>query len=225
MVLILALLFSFNLIAAENRIKIAIIDTGIAGYQTEYLCENGLRTMVGDDGLDRSGHGTNIASIITQHLDFKKYCIISYKVYYKGNIQDTRVAASVLDAIAAGAKYINMSFSGSDSSPFEKLAIRLAVEKGINVYVAAGNDGKNLDVFCNVYPACYKFGVGQEFFHVVAASDLKGSNTADFMLKVEGSKLGNPEMSGSSQATANALQYSITNKYFKRETKHGLPFH
>jgi subtilisin family serine protease len=225
MVLILALLFSFNLIAAEKRIKIAIIDTGIAGYQTEYLCEEGLRTMVADDGLDRRGHGTNIASIIAQHLDFKKYCIISYNVYRDGNIRDVWVAASVLDAIAAGVKYINMSFSGLESSPFEKLAIRQAIERGINVYVAAGNDGKNLDVFCGVYPACYKFGVGQEFFHAVAASDLKGSNTANFMLKVEGSKLGNPEMSGSSQATANALQYSITNKYFKRETKHGLPFH
>src|SRR5690606_38745548 len=50
---------------------------------------------------------------------------------------------------------VNLSLSGDDEMPEEKHILSNLVHN-TKVVVSAGNDYKDLDLTCNVYPVCYK---------------------------------------------------------------------
>lgn len=158
--------------AAENRVVIGIIDTGLdlasSPQLVPYLCEGLQFEETGTDSFDRVPHGTHIAELIVKDINPKTHCIAMCKwLDVRGGESTFAINACLENLIGAGASYINMSLSGSYSNRHEKSLIRQALAKNIHVVTAAGNEGENLNEFPQ-YPACYKFD--SPYFHVVAAT-------------------------------------------------------
>lgn len=133
-------------IVEENRIKIAIIDTGVNITPTlkPFLCRSGHISLVDDFPLrdsNYSRHGTNVAGLISESLDPERECLLIIKFYKDGFNTDffKKVRTAVDYAVFREVKFINMSLGGDGASDLEKLAISNAIDKGIRIAVAAGN--------------------------------------------------------------------------------------
>jgi hypothetical protein len=205
-----------NLAVVENRIKIAVIDTGIDFDNREirpYLCSIGHRDFTKEGLKDNIGHGSNVSEIISRNLDPNKYCILILKYHTFetwGNLK--REVEAFKYSIEQNVKYINLSSGGRDKDQKELEVIKQATDKGIKVIVAAGNDSCDLSKNCNFFPACYSLNNN---FYVIGNC---GSKTSNFNGPVKQCEDGNNVcaagfcMSGTSQATA-----IFTNKLILKE--------
>lgn len=192
--------------AKELRTKIAVIDTGVSKSQAtkSYMCDNGVKNMTIYENSDFNGHGSHIAHIIGSRINAKKFCIVSYKVYHNRTTIDVlyNTLKALKDIAKNSYKYVNISMSGGYSA-LEFDYLEKLTKNGVKVSVAAGNDGKDLDKVCDVFPACYKKFMNDNYY-VVSARDLKKSNKGKFTIKEKGKDVMSygGVMSGSSQATA-----------------------
>ncbi|MGN8739529.1 InlB B-repeat-containing protein [Bilifractor sp. HCP3S3_D3] len=121
---------------------VALVDTGSSSYTFRSV------SMIGDDGVDKNGHGTNTAKWITEEAG--KASILSIKALNDaGDGTVSSVYAAIQYAISQRVRVINLSLSGyamNDSAAIDQ-AIRDAVSAGILVVGAAGNNGKNTSYF------------------------------------------------------------------------------
>lgn len=132
-------------------IKVGIVDTGIdynhpdlkANYKGGYnaIAKN-------NDPKDGHGHGTHVAGIIAANGKMKgiapEASIYSYRVLNNhGSGTNATIIAGIDKAIEDKVDVMNLSLGGSENTPDDPLALALnkAVEKGITVAVANGNDG------------------------------------------------------------------------------------
>lgn len=193
----------------ETRIKIAVIDTGVDVMTKDlrpFLCARGHKSFVDKEPLKDEQfkkHGTNIAGLIAQNLDSTKQCLLILRFFKDSKAS---VIPAIRYAIEQKVAFINMSLGGEGSDEREKAAIEEALKKGIKVAVAAGNDGKDLNQECTYFPACYNFP--SPLFHIVG-SNTKNAEEKDYsnhgeMVKFleNGTKVGTPENTGTSQSTA-----------------------
>lgn len=216
-----------------KKILVAIIDTGIdAGLMNDpSICPSGHKDFTGQGLVDNHGHGTNISGIIDQYaknyiltrdIDQIKglskvdidYCQIIIKYY------DPKMAASeslknsrkaIRWAIDHKVDIINYSAGGDEFDLKEKALIVEALNKGIKVVAAAGNDGRNIDKV-KYYPASYDkriYIVGnlvseQGRFIANSSNTGKTVNTWEIGTHIFSRLPGNSfgYMSGTSQATA-----------------------
>ena len=208
--LIALIIITQNAFGFETRIKIGIIDSGISFSQSlgDHLCKDGRKSaIIFDSGLDRNGHGTNVFGLIAKQIDPKTHCIISYKFWdsqHSLNVE-LNITNSVYQARKDGVKYINMSLGGPGSNASEMNQIGLALEEGVTIIVAAGNESTNLNITCNYFPACYKKKFLKKYnnFIVVGAKDVDVANYGKIVEVYEkGYKVGTPVLTGTSQATA-----------------------
>lgn len=221
------LLLLSSIAFADQRVKIAIIDTGMPenGLESPYFCDSGHKDFSGTGIIDRHGHGTMVANSIAKHIDPVTHCIVALKWidWDRETVDATRkinrIAAAVSHATAINAKYINMSLYGPSSDSDEKQAIETALARGIVVAVAAGNDGHDLSKMCDAYPACYAFK--NKNFIVVA-------NYLDWQ-RIWNSNYGGPVNAtefaqfDTSQATAIYLGKLIRGIYETKCSKHACP--
>jgi subtilisin family serine protease len=161
--------------SAENRIVVAVIDTGMPPEYlvSNYLCNMPHYDVTGTGIVDRHGHGTNVAGIIAKQLNTKTHCLLIIKWW------DTELtmnsAMKQLNAVKGylavineiRPKYINMSLSGNTFISYEFNTLSKLIKAGTIVVVAAGNDGRNLNDKCDVFPACYNMKSSN--FHVVGS--------------------------------------------------------
>lgn len=204
---------------AETRIKIGIIDTGISYEQakSKYLCKDGLKSMIQfDKGYDFHGHGTNIFGLIAKQINTKTHCIISYKFWRKTtspaeSVKNTHKALKA--AIKDKVKILNLSMGGAEHSSQELRLIKRFLSKGGTIYTAAGNEGLNLNINCNYYPACYKKGglKNHPRFFVVSSNTGNYPNRGSIVdFYIDGTKKGKPVLSGTSQSTAICTGRSVS---------------
>jgi subtilisin family serine protease len=160
---------------SEKTVKIAVIDTGIdtkstwegTGLAKPVLCKNGTydftnminKTQTGvkvpsSKVSDDHGHGTHIAGIIAKQAKTADYCIIAMKFYdqNKPYTGQTGTINAFKKAVELKVDIINYSAGGNDRDAEECALVKKALDSGITVVAAAGNDGKNLDVI-PYYPA------------------------------------------------------------------------
>ena len=138
-------------------IKIAVIDTGvdfnhpdlfgwgldgkvIGGYN--FIRENELP-------LDTNGHGTQVAGVIAadgQAIGIApKAKILAYKVSEDGEgVSSELIIRAIEKAIEDGADIINISLGVNKTNAKIDRAVSIALEEGIFVVTAAGNDGPGL---------------------------------------------------------------------------------
>jgi len=207
---------NFILADTDNRVKIAIIDSGIE-YRDElkpYLCKTGHKNFTSIPMDFKAEHGTNISAIIAQRLDANRECIIMvkyYDPYASDDVQADLFVQAVKYVSTLPIKFLNLSVSGKAKSDEERLYLQKMLDNDVRIIVSAGNNNQDLTLKCNIYPACYYFG--SPLFHVVA----NGKKTAYLTIHTHLSNWGGPvtdwawgvdvkaggyTMSGTSQAAA-----------------------
>lgn len=172
--IVISLICLLSQITLAKQIKVAVIDTGISKtmLNSSTLCKTGHKTFIGDSILDNHNHGTHISSTIDQNTknffvgkdggDDKlksitlDYCQIIIKFYDPGSntdfLQNTIKAFEY--AIEQKVDIINYSAGGVEPSQEEKKAVIKALDSGIIVVAAAGNEKSDLSKQ-GYYPALY----------------------------------------------------------------------
>ena len=151
--------------------KIVVMDTGFNSTKNSRvkLCDTGSADFTHTGLKDNHGHGSHVANTIADRLlNADKYCFIIVKAFdpntplYYRNVT-SRVEFEYLDTILEAGDYVNYSAGGGTPGNEEKQHIVSLLNKGVNIFVAAGNGSANLDKKCDYYPACY----GLKNLHVV----------------------------------------------------------
>ncbi|QDP50428.1 MAG: putative intracellular serine protease [Prokaryotic dsDNA virus sp.] len=139
-------------------VKICICDTGMPNHRD---FNNGniklAESFIGGDGdvVDYNGHSTHVGGIILEIA--RESDLFFAKVLDKnGGGSITGVAAGINWCVDSKADIINLSLGSSQPSPIMKKAIDRAIEKGILVIAAAGNEGQNPNGNSMGYPAKYE---------------------------------------------------------------------
>ena len=153
-----------------KTIVVAVIDSGINpySYKENFLCKSGHRDFTGTGIIDRIGHGTHVSTTIDQYvknihprslhdeefasrLATKKvpYCqlILKYFDVLPDENNQLYLQQALRWAIDMHADVINYSGGGENPIPEERLLIEEALDKGIKVIAAAGNNSKQLEPF------------------------------------------------------------------------------
>jgi thermitase len=150
----------------DSAVKIAVLDTGVTKKGDLEGAVLGGYNYVSNTGNtdDDFGHGTTVASLIAGRGNNGEgmaggcwSCgIIPVKVLDKnGNGYDSNVAKGIVYATNVGAKIINMSLGGSETSQVLADAVAYANLKGVLVVAAAGNAGLTTARNTKQYPAAY----------------------------------------------------------------------
>ncbi len=135
-------------------IKIAVIDTGVDfnhpdlfGWGPDGKVIGGYNFIQEDQPpLDTNGHGTQVAGVIAadgQAVGIApKAKILAYKVSEDGEgVSSELITRAIEKAIEDGADIINISLGVNKTNTKIERAVNNALEKGIFVVTAAGNDG------------------------------------------------------------------------------------
>ena len=134
-------------------IKIAVIDTGVDFNHPDLLgwidgkVIGGYNFIAeGEPPLDKNGHGTQVAGVIAADGQVKgvahKAKILAYKVSEDGEgVSSELITRAINKAMEDGADIINISLGLNKTNAKIERAITAAVENGMFVVVAAGNDG------------------------------------------------------------------------------------
>lgn len=158
---------AWDVTAGDPSVVVAVIDTGVDMSHPDLAANldtrNALNMVeVGRTVDDDFGHGTHVAGIIAA---VGNNGLGSIGLAWKSKIMPIRVlgvdgtgttydtAAAIEHAVARGASVINMSLGSPDRSKIEEQAVSRAIEAGVVVVAAAGNEagsGNYLE-----YPACY----------------------------------------------------------------------
>ena len=137
---------------AAARVKIAVIDSG-ADLTAPDVADKAPDTW---SVLSRSqrvrdtlGHGTFVASLAAgatgdgvgiAGFGGDARLLVVQAIGKDGYITDVQEAAAIVYAVRHGAKIINLSIGGSQTSSIEKRAIRYAASHGVLIVAAAGNE-------------------------------------------------------------------------------------
>lgn len=162
-------------VAHSKQIRVAVIDTGINLKIASKipLCKSGHKDFTKSSLDDHHGHGTNVSGLIDQYaknVTFKvsippnidkihiNYCQIILK-FYDTEKSPLRTEDNMTDAINwavnLNVDIINISGGGKVPVKAERILIKKALDAGIIVVVAAGNDSKDLGKNGQYYPAMY----------------------------------------------------------------------
>lgn len=131
----------------SSAITVAVIDTGVASnhsFLSGRVLSGGYDLVDGDYvANDGNGHGTHVSGTVVDCTPGLKVNILPIRVLDDdGRGTNGNVANGVYYAVRKGAKVINLSLNGGVSNYLDD-AIRYAVNQGVTVVCAAGNDNSN----------------------------------------------------------------------------------
>jgi subtilisin family serine protease len=148
-------------LARGSGVMIAVIDTAIEGAHPELAgAIAGMFDAVGEGALQAEPHGTEIAGILVAHAELNGVApeakLLSVRAFRGGKSNPAQSTSLLLLkgidwAFDAGAKVMNMSFTGPMDPLLERI-IKAAADKGVIFIAAAGNNGPK---GAPVYPAAY----------------------------------------------------------------------
>lgn len=132
---------------------VAIIDSGVGthselrdrikSYGYDYIDADA------DPTNDLSGHGTHVAGIVADCTTGTQVWLYPIRVLNRlGSGKMSNVVSAVLEAIDAGADVINLSLESNEVSKALDDAIGTAVDRGVTVVVAAGNQSCDTSKVC-----------------------------------------------------------------------------
>ncbi|HXV67039.1 MAG TPA: S8 family serine peptidase [Nitrosopumilaceae archaeon] len=138
-------------------IKIAVIDTGVDynhpdlfGFGADGKVIGGYDYVDNDDSpIDENGHGTEVAGIIAADGQLQgvapKSKILAYRVSENGEaVSSELIIKAIEQAILDKADVINISLGINITNKKIDLVVNKAIEQGIVVVAAAGNNGPDL---------------------------------------------------------------------------------
>jgi len=137
---------------AAGRVKIAVIDSG-ADVNAPDLADKAPETWSvlshSHRVRDVLGHGTFVSSLAAGSIDDgvgiagfggDAKLLVVQAIGKDGYITDVDEATAIVYAVKHGAKIINLSIGGAQTSRIEQRAIRYAARHGVLVVAAAGNE-------------------------------------------------------------------------------------
>ncbi len=140
-----------------SGIKVAVIDTGVDFDHPDLLGWGSDGKVIGGYNfiqpnqlpMDNNGHGTKVAGIIAADGSIfgvaPKAKILAYKVSEDGEgVSSELISGAIEKAIEDEADIINISLGVNRTNSKIDSAVNYALEKGIFVVTAAGNDGPEL---------------------------------------------------------------------------------
>ena len=142
-------------LAAASRLTIAVIDTG-ADLTVPDLAAKGAAGYSVETGSpdihDANGHGTFVAALAAGSIENGEGIagfggdaglLVVQAGDSSGEFTDVDEAAAIVYAVDHGARIINLSLGGPETSATERQAIQYAVAHGALLVAAAGNDAQN----------------------------------------------------------------------------------
>jgi len=130
------------LAAVALQPTVAVIDTGadvrVPAIAAVRPATYDVRTRT-RDVRDPNGHGTEVARIVAQESGGAKLIVIRAGSS-SGAFSDANEAAAIRYAVDHGARILNLSLGGPQTSAAERSAVRYAIAKGALVVAAAGDD-------------------------------------------------------------------------------------
>jgi hypothetical protein len=172
-------------------ILIAILDTGVtanSAFKTSITQIN--LVPLPADLSKQNGHGTAVASMIIGNDPLTpgvapSTSILSIRVADDNGGSNTFVLAQgIIAAVDAGAKGINISLGGFGDSAVLRSAVQYAIDRGVLVFAAAGNNGINQVAKPAAYPGVIAVGAADG-----VDNHLDFSNTGD-QVAISGPGLG-----------------------------------
>lgn len=159
-----------SVVRAASRFTIAVIDTGADVLAPSLAVKSPLTFSVlsGNTTVtDSVGHGTFVASLAAGSVakgrvfagfggDARLMIIQANASLY--DFTDANEAAAIVWAVDHGARIINLSLGGFQTSQMEQDAIDYAVQRGVLLVAAVGNEGKRGNT--PMYPAALLGRVG-----------------------------------------------------------------
>lgn len=141
----------------ETRTTIAVVDTGYNSSDKEvnkFLCKGGALDFTGKGIDDVQAHGNVMARTIIKGLNPVMHCL--YVIKYIHQIYDKAAYMAALNyMLVLKPDYLNFSSNGEALIPLEFSVYNRLAKGGTKIFVAAGNNGLDLDFSCNSYPACF----------------------------------------------------------------------
>ena len=213
-------------VAKANIIKIAIIDTGFNYKYKDKVnfCKTGHKDFTGTGLQDNHGHGTHIAGLIAKNAK-SNYCVMILKSYDPatgGNINNS--ANAIEWAITQKVDIINYSGGGLTPSIRERRAVLKALDAGIVIVAAAGNERADLS-HTAYYPASYdkrEIVVGNLSKNGHRAPSSSFGGPTDLMVVGTNIKSINGIMTGTSQSTAIVTGIIAKQLYTRKVLLHNL---
>lgn len=162
--IILALVYGCYSAAKSDTIKVAVVDTGFdfssdwngLNFPKPKICPTGhvdftmkLKNKSDMNYLkDNHGHGTHVAGLISKSAGDSDYCLVILKYYdpvSSGNDNLLKTLMAFTYSIKQNVDIINYSGGGINKSDLECQYIKKALDQGIIVIAAAGNEHSDLD--------------------------------------------------------------------------------
>ncbi len=163
-------------------IKIGVIDTGVDyfhpdlyGFGPDGKIINGYNYInENNPPLDTNGHGTEVVGIIAADGKLKgiapKSSIIAYKVSDDGNsVSPQLIIKAIEQAIEDEVDIINISLGVNRTNSKIDQAVNEAIESGIVVVTAAGNDGPGLSTIGTPGKNVNAITVGASYNNITAS--------------------------------------------------------
>ncbi|WP_119065875.1 S8 family peptidase [Rubrobacter indicoceani] len=200
---------------AGRGVKIAVLDQGLGSVVASWLHSAGILagawSMIGERATDAKGdHGTHVATTATP--DGAK--LYHYQVLADhGSGSSSGIIRAIYHAVEQGVDLINMSLGGSGGGEGYETAIRYARSRGVLVFCAAGNTGRQEHHYPASCPSAISVaaydrasGAKASFSTFNTAVDLAGSGVGVLAYLASGA-LG--RMNGTSMATPTAVFVAV----------------
>ncbi len=198
----------------RGPLKVAIIDTGINLQKFRGpLCQGLSRDFTGTGLQDDNGHGTMMAQIVADEAGPASYCLIIVKYYGGSNMVNYIKALQYVASLDVD--FVNLSLAGTTPSTQETALLRNMLNRGVQIVTVAGNEGRNLDTECNVYPACSDFRL------TVVGSHNSGSSNTGHIVDLNGPGVWLTEK-GEERGTSIAAAYTtgrLVHKFSQQRSK------
>ncbi|MBM3270922.1 MAG: S8 family serine peptidase [Candidatus Sericytochromatia bacterium] len=161
---------AWDVTRGTRDIKVAIVDSGIDARHPDLAGQVvGGRDFANNDGdpHDDQGHGTHVAGIVAALTDngvgvagtAGGASLLAVKVLgANGEGYTSAIAEGVQYAVAQGAKVVNMSLGAPQRSTTLDAAIAAAINAGVVVVAAAGNDGTTTPNYPGASPGVVAVG-------------------------------------------------------------------
>lgn len=142
--------------APLERKTLAILDTGFSANSTwlQSYVTNTYNVITNDEDVyDTSTHGTAVATAAVLAMQEAPVDLLIIKIDRNGQLSVANIVKGINYAIEQGADVINMSIGGTSPDDAEQHAVQAALNRGITVVAAAGNNAEQGNRFN--YPASY----------------------------------------------------------------------
>lgn len=176
--LILGLFWTLTSKTSDSKlIKVVILDTGLDVEDPKYkfyLCKKGHEDFTGTGLKPHNSHGTLVVDNFIKNAKGSNFCLIILK--YFDEYETKRTSLDYLLALEKATQLrpdiVNYSGGGNRYSSYENSLIEKNPQ--ILFFVAAGNEGRNLDEQCAYYPACLGLP------NIVVVGALSGEHKASY---------------------------------------------